>query len=89
MAKIQVGIKTTVNNVFLGDNWERCAPLAKAKLLFHSLLNIISPWTILRHLTYTVTISLSLTGCLPKLGQPLGKLIYTKRWKTERTYHLA
>ena len=82
--KIQVGITTTVDNVFLGDNWERCAPLAKAKLLFHSLFNIISPWTILRHLTYTVTISPNLAGYLPKLSQPLGKLIYTNRWKNRK-----
>ncbi|WP_220222353.1 N-6 DNA methylase [Brevibacterium aurantiacum] len=45
IAKIRVGIKTTADRVFLGDDWERSAPDVEDELLLPLITqNNITPW---------------------------------------------
>ncbi|WP_209372062.1 N-6 DNA methylase [Brevibacterium renqingii] len=63
IAKIRVGIKTTADKVFLGENWDDAAPEVEDELLLPLITqNNITPWRIAEHLQMKVLYPYDLTS---------------------------
>lgn len=63
IAKIRVGIKSTADKVFLGDNWSHVAPAVEAELLLPLITQSnITPWRIADHLEMRVLYPYDLTS---------------------------
>ncbi|MGL4832224.1 MAG: N-6 DNA methylase [Propionibacteriaceae bacterium] len=63
IAKIRVGIKSTADKVFLGDNWSHAAPEVEAELLLPLITQSnITPWRIADHLEMRVLYPYDLTS---------------------------
>jgi adenine-specific DNA-methyltransferase len=63
IAKIRVGIKTTADRVFLGDNWDTAAPAVEANLLLPLITQSnVTPWRISDNLPMKVLYPYDLTS---------------------------
>lgn len=63
IAKIRVGIKSTADKVFLGDNWSHVTPAVETELLLPLITQSnITPWRITDHLEMRVLYPYDLTS---------------------------
>lgn len=63
IAKIRVGIKSTADKVFLGDDWSHAAPTVEAELLLPLITQSnVTPWRIADHLEMRVLYPYDLTS---------------------------